>query len=395
VAEYLTDHGIGFKEASPLSDGWRRYRLDHCPFDESHVGKDVAIFQGPDGKLGAKCLHNSCRGLGWQEFKAKIGTPKPHHYDPPLKPRVRATIKGVPLGTANPDPDDAAPPAGAGADAGAPVERRPAAAIIREYLTEHYRPTFRRGGAIYSDALGREVKRTEAVAGAPSPLIVRLADLAKEAAKLDPDDLPRLFRNWAPTAWADLIGALDDEEHAAELSGSAEHEFRARIKAGLLRLTPLGFNHRGKDGKGKEAAETEVQRRPLIDWCAEFATDDGWGDVRGHRIWAMIRLGERLGAAEDLRDFRRRALRVALRPEVFLQLGIDGELGRMNITKFSQLAELYGVGCARKVQGGATRTVELTREFIAELFAAPGDDPDPDDDGHGDSWEGEPDGRTE
>src|SRR5262249_12638633 len=48
---------------------------------------------------------------------------------------------------------------------------RPAHEVIGDYLRQRYRPTFRRGVAIYSDALGREVKRAEAVQGAPADLI--------------------------------------------------------------------------------------------------------------------------------------------------------------------------------------------------------------------------------
>ena len=31
----------------------------------------------------AACMHNSCTGKGWQEFKQAIGKPDGNHYDPP------------------------------------------------------------------------------------------------------------------------------------------------------------------------------------------------------------------------------------------------------------------------------------------------------------------------
>jgi putative DNA primase/helicase len=71
----------------PAEDGGTKYVLEECPFDPGHRGKDAAIFQGPNGELGAKCFHNSCSGNHWREFKAKIGKPDREHWDPPLDPR--------------------------------------------------------------------------------------------------------------------------------------------------------------------------------------------------------------------------------------------------------------------------------------------------------------------
>jgi putative DNA primase/helicase len=45
--------------------------------------------QAPDGKMSAKCLHESCSGLGWQAFKEQIGKPDRDHYDPPLKRKAK------------------------------------------------------------------------------------------------------------------------------------------------------------------------------------------------------------------------------------------------------------------------------------------------------------------
>ncbi len=86
VARWLTDRGLGFTR-DRLPDGTDRYRLDHCPFNPEHVGKEVAIFQYASGATHAKCFHNSCQGKGWKEFKGAIGPPDPNHYDPPLRHR--------------------------------------------------------------------------------------------------------------------------------------------------------------------------------------------------------------------------------------------------------------------------------------------------------------------
>jgi hypothetical protein len=194
---------------------------------------------------------------------------------------------------------DAAPTAG----------RQPAAVVIRDFLHARYRPTFRRGGAIFSDVLGREVRRAEAIAGAPAELIDQLAARAEKPPRtgdgeINYNALPRFYREWAPTGWADLLWELPDEEGAAELSGRAGEEFRTRVRAGLLRLVSLGFCHAG-------AEETRVEKRTVIDWCRLFAKPTGWGDVRGHMIWSKREGG---------------VLRVALRPDVFGQVGGDADL---------------------------------------------------------------------
>jgi hypothetical protein len=380
VGEWLTDRGIGFKQDT-LGDGRTRYRLDHCPFDAAHTGKDVAIFQTGDGKLGARCFHNSCTGRGWQEFKRAIGKPEAHHWDPPRTPKA----------------------------GGETPKRRYAWEVIYDYWIKIYQPSFKRKNSIYSVSQNREISRTEACQGASPELIELLNDQSIEALKIEKrDDLPRLFRNWNPTSWSKLYRDLPPEEAAAELAGGAEHEFRARVKAGLLRPVALGFTHHGNGDDDDAHSETDVQKRPLVDWCALLAGAGCWSDVRGHRIWSLLpaTLPPDPVATKGKRrtpfvvsEAKRRHLRVSLRPEVFMQLGIDPELGRMEITRFERLAVQYGVGCERKVRGGATRAVELTRDFIAELFFKPENDwaagDDEPADGHGDAWEGRTAGRTD
>lgn len=92
VDQWLTDHDASFTTKT-FSDGRTGYLLSKCPFDESH-GKNGEVFiaQNDNGKLSAQCMHNSCAGRGWQEFKAAIGEPEGHHFDPPLRQR-QETVK--------------------------------------------------------------------------------------------------------------------------------------------------------------------------------------------------------------------------------------------------------------------------------------------------------------
>lgn len=64
---WLDKYGLQYrKEEKP--DG-TKYILHHCPFDESHKGKDAVIFQRPNGAIGFNCLHDSCHGKKWQDVR--------------------------------------------------------------------------------------------------------------------------------------------------------------------------------------------------------------------------------------------------------------------------------------------------------------------------------------
>lgn len=91
VERWLNDRGVEYrKKPNPSSDGRTIYVLKTCPFGESHgANGEVAIMQAPNGQMSAICMHNSCQGRGWQDFKKAIGKPDADHYDPPLS-RYRA-----------------------------------------------------------------------------------------------------------------------------------------------------------------------------------------------------------------------------------------------------------------------------------------------------------------
>ena len=86
VPRWLTDRGFSYRVKDRHDQHDRTvYILDTCPFDKGHgKGGEVSVMQGPDGKLAAACMHNSCTGRGWQQFKEAIGPPDDGHYDPPL-----------------------------------------------------------------------------------------------------------------------------------------------------------------------------------------------------------------------------------------------------------------------------------------------------------------------
>src|SRR5262245_11199199 len=84
VEKWLQDRGIVYRRKDkPDARGRAVYVLKECPFNPDHEDPDACIMQAPSGQLSAQCFHKSCAGRGWQDFKAAIGPPDGHHYDPP------------------------------------------------------------------------------------------------------------------------------------------------------------------------------------------------------------------------------------------------------------------------------------------------------------------------
>ena len=78
LQKFISDHNIPVKSIENTPDGTVKYILEHCLFDESHRGKDAAIFQKPDGSLGYKCFHNSCSDKHWKDVRLMF---EPDAYD--------------------------------------------------------------------------------------------------------------------------------------------------------------------------------------------------------------------------------------------------------------------------------------------------------------------------
>ena len=63
---WIQRHGMGYREKT-FSDGGRKFILDECPFDPNHKAPDSMLILQPDGRIGFKCLHNSCRDKTWRD----------------------------------------------------------------------------------------------------------------------------------------------------------------------------------------------------------------------------------------------------------------------------------------------------------------------------------------
>jgi hypothetical protein len=254
----------------------------------------------------------------------------------------------------------------AGQDAGGKRGRRKAAAVILDYMLAVYAPAFRRGDRVWSATLRAEVRRGDVLARCcDSAMMGALVAQALEMpcdrdGQVRPEAAPRVYRDYAPVAWGDLLGQTPDEPEAEEVEPSAELDFRRRLSAALTRIITLGRNdpeagRRGEDGPDREA-------RSILDWCRLFAKPGGWAKVRSYYVWCRL---ERPGTDRDA------DLRVAIRPELLGQLGLR-DLEGLGQDRLADLAERYGVGCRCRAGRGGQRAIELDPEWLRGLLEAPG-----------------------
>ena len=85
--KFIQQHQI---EVSSMDDyqGGTRYHLAVCPWNPSHTDASACIYQFADGRLGASCSHNSCRGKGWRDLRLVF---EPDAYTPKAQPAEKSS----------------------------------------------------------------------------------------------------------------------------------------------------------------------------------------------------------------------------------------------------------------------------------------------------------------
>lgn len=243
------------------------------------------------------------------------------------------------------------------------VDRPLGAAVIHAHFRERYRPVFRKGTAIHT-ADGSLMQMSEACTLADSKLIAQLADAADapcyRGGGVNRNALPGFFKNWARTAWADLLSELPDEDEAdiRTTGPTAGVELRRLVREAMLSSITFGdvIGHIGV---------SQVERRPLAGWCEKFAKTGPWRDVRGLKCWSKFL---ELNGGEIV-------LCIAIRHELFSQVKADRRLQEMGANKFTRRAQRYGVGTtARSDRPHGQSAVVLATEFVADLTASLGDE---------------------
>lgn len=92
IEPWMAGHRIGHRGVEDYRGG-TRYQLDACPFNPEHKAPDCVVMVRPDGKLCFHCSHNSCRGKGWQEFRAHFDGPKEERYKQQIEPGVNRLVE--------------------------------------------------------------------------------------------------------------------------------------------------------------------------------------------------------------------------------------------------------------------------------------------------------------
>ena len=73
LEDFLQRHDIQYKVGR--HDGRDRFKLERCPFNPDHVTGEAAIFRAADGKVGFKCMHDSCGEKHWRDVRQLLDGP--------------------------------------------------------------------------------------------------------------------------------------------------------------------------------------------------------------------------------------------------------------------------------------------------------------------------------
>ena len=87
LGSWIQEHELPVKSVEKWSGG-KKWLLEHCLFNPEHKGKDAAIIQTNDGKIGYSCFHNSCSEYHWHDVRVMY---EPDAYE--LKSQVDESIK--------------------------------------------------------------------------------------------------------------------------------------------------------------------------------------------------------------------------------------------------------------------------------------------------------------
>ncbi len=247
---------------------------------------------------------------------------------------------------------------------GCPVDasRLTGAQIILGYFLERYRPDFRDGSAAHCED-GSMVPMAVACSMPTSELIGRLGKASDvpeyRGGGVNIGALPGFFGKWAKVAWGDLILSLPDEDNS-EIGEASREEFVRLVREALL--VPIVLH----ESNGDERGTVLTQRRPLAHWCKMFAKLGPWRDVRDMACWTRI---VDVGNPNPV-------LQIAMRHELFSQVGGDRKLRSMGPRRFGSLAVKYGVGqSSRKERPHGQSAILLHDAFVTGLiFTLDGED---------------------
>src|SRR5262249_23318392 len=95
-------------------------------------------------------------------------------------------------------------------------DRFPFISAIEQDFRDRYKPAFRKGTAVWSDSMNREVKASEATYAPDKALLAKLATIpgapTNKKGETDTGELLKLFWSSAKVAWRSILDSLPDED---------------------------------------------------------------------------------------------------------------------------------------------------------------------------------------
>src|SRR5262249_29416763 len=228
----------------------------------------------------------------------------------------------------------------------------------RPYAGNHPSGVSTRRPGFWSDELTEEIRRSDAIQWAcDSDLMRQLVEQANEIPRDKKGEAlaeagPRLYRDWAGVAWADLLKQLPAET-GAEVRAIARADFAARLGNALTRIVTLAQHKRDE--------EPDRAALSLLHWCLRFAKCGPWAQIRSYFVWCRL-----AGESPD----RHIDLRVAIRPPLLGQLGLR-DLADLGQERLADLAENYGIGRRCRAGRGGQRAIELNPDWPFSLLEGP------------------------
>lgn len=68
IDQWIASHCNDIGQPRPYRGG-RKWVFGTCPFNSEHTDRSAVIVEGPDGRVGFKCHHNSCQGNDWHALR--------------------------------------------------------------------------------------------------------------------------------------------------------------------------------------------------------------------------------------------------------------------------------------------------------------------------------------
>jgi hypothetical protein len=312
------------------------------------------------GKLEFKGNHAALAEVLWEEiFGSPLSPKKKMAHEPIVIDDAPSANGSIPPSAALPIPPirPASPP-----------QTNSAIHIILAQIYRKYRPDFRRDELVHA----KDGRMLTAAAMGRELLDIELVEWLKQADdapidknnKLKESAIPGLFKTWFPVAFGEMFSKLPLEIDAKlEPDSVFDEEFRDLVRKAMFIEVAFVV-------ESKEKREASQQRESMITWCVmEREKGHDWYQIRSKLCWVKkCRNDEKPVIIEHSGECI--PIKVAIRHELFSQLGANRHLVSLPFRTFSALAEKYNVGTSsRSDRPKGLQAVVFNQEFLTTIIS--------------------------